>query len=71
MDEVRDAYLTLRQYRKRLTRQQVRTLAGQIKSGHHNEAMNGLDKILDRRGRVDAGRVERKNNRCLSASRDV
>lgn len=49
MNDNREAYLTLKQYRHLLTRQQVRTLAGQIRHGHHNEAMNGLAKILNRR----------------------
>ena len=49
MNDNRQAYLTLKEYRHLLTRQQVKTLAGQIKHGKHNEAMNGLAKILDRR----------------------
>lgn len=48
MCDNREAYLTLKQYRHLMTRQQVRTLAGQIRHGKHNEAMNGLAKILDR-----------------------
>ena len=48
MNDNREAYLLLKQYRNRLTRQQVRTLAGQIRHGKHNEAMNGLAKILNR-----------------------
>ena len=51
MAEIREAMKTLKGYRMLLTRQQVRTLAGQIKSGHPNEAMNGLAKILDRLNR--------------------
>lgn len=43
-----EAYRTLKEYRGRLSRQQVRTLVGQIKSGDPNGAMNGLAKILDR-----------------------
>lgn len=48
MDEAREAYLTLKEHRNFLTRQQIKTLYGQIKSGQPNEAMNGLAKILDR-----------------------
>ena len=51
MDDIRGAMKTLKEYRMLLTRQQVRTLSGQIKSGHPDEAMNGLAKILDRLGR--------------------
>ena len=43
--------MTLKEYRHLLTRQQVRTLAGQIRHGKHNEAMNGLAKILNRQER--------------------
>lgn len=50
-EDAKEAWYTLRCFRKCLTRQQVRTLAGQIKNGHPNEAMNGLAKILDRRDR--------------------
>lgn len=50
MNDNREAYLLLKQYRYLLTKQQVSTLAGQIKRGHHNEAMNGLAKILNGRG---------------------
>ncbi len=45
-----DAYICLRKYRGYLTRQQIRTLAGQIKAGDANGAMNGLSKILERKG---------------------
>jgi hypothetical protein len=51
MSDIREAMKTLKEYRMLLTRQQVRTLAGQIKGGHPNEAMNGLAKILDRLNR--------------------
>ena len=44
------AYRTIREYRDKLTRQQVKTLVGQIKAGQADAAMNGLAKILDRRG---------------------
>ena len=45
----RSALRLLREFRGELTRQQTQTLAGQIKSGHPNEAMNGLARILNRR----------------------
>ncbi len=48
MSDNREAYLLLKKYRHLLTKQQVSTLAGQIRHGKHNEAMNGLAKILDR-----------------------
>lgn len=46
----RDAYECLRKYGKRISRQERNTLKGQIKAGDINGAMNGLDKILTRRG---------------------
>lgn len=48
--ETRDAWECLRKYRRYLTRQQLRTLAGQVKVGEVHAAMNGLDKILTRAG---------------------
>lgn len=47
---MKDAYKCIQIYRKYLTRQQTKTLVGQIKSGDINGAMNGLDKILQRMG---------------------
>lgn len=46
----KDAYAVLRKYRAYLTRQQVRTLVGQIKAGDVDGAMNGLSRILTRKG---------------------
>lgn len=60
MGDGREAYLLLKEYRHLLTRQQVQTLSGQIRHGHPNEAMNGLAKILNRRGtdgKADASRT--------------
>lgn len=71
MDESREAFLTLKEYRRRLTRQQVRTLAGQIKSGHPNEAMNGLAKILDRSERRDERNMAKKDSCRLSRRGDI
>ena len=62
MNEMRKAYETLGEYRYRLTRQQVRTLAGQIKAGHPDAAMNGLAKILNRgeeHGKTNTSRTGR------------
>lgn len=41
----------LHEYRCYLTRQQIRTIAGQIKAGNVDGAMNGLDRILRRQGK--------------------
>lgn len=49
-NEIRDAFECLKKYRRYLTRQQTRTIAGQIKSGDINGAMNGLSNLLDRKG---------------------
>lgn len=43
-----DAYKAIKKFRHLLTRQQVRTLAGQIKSGQPEAARRGLEKILSR-----------------------
>ena len=48
--DIRDAYRCLREYRKHLSRHQLKTLLGQIKAGDVNGAMNGLDKVLTRKG---------------------
>ena len=40
------AYKTLKDYRYSLTRQQIRTLSGQIKAGHETDAILGLKTIL-------------------------
>jgi len=58
MNDGKSAYSTLREYRHLLTRQQVRTIAGQIKHGKPNEAMNGLAKILNRREYVEAAKTD-------------
>lgn len=46
-----EAYRTLKEYRGQLTRQQMRTLYGQIRAGKPDAAMNGLAKILNRGGK--------------------
>ena len=48
MDEVSAAMMALKQGRKYMTRQQIRTVKGQILSGNISGAMRGLDKILAR-----------------------
>lgn len=48
MDEVSAAMMALKQGRKYMTRQQIRTVNGQILSGNISGAMRGLDKILAR-----------------------
>lgn len=48
MDE-RTAYKQLGAHKDRLTRQQIQTLRGQIRSGKADEAMKGLAKILARK----------------------
>jgi hypothetical protein len=47
--KIKDARECLRKYRENLTRQQCRTLMGQIKAGDINGAMNGLDRLLARK----------------------
>jgi hypothetical protein len=48
--EYLDARECLKKYRRFLTRQQLKTLMGQVKAGDIDGAMNGLDKILTRMG---------------------
>lgn len=50
MNEVKDAYFCLNKYKKHLTVQQYKTIKGQIKAGDINGAMNGLDRLLRRKG---------------------
>lgn len=49
MNEIRNAFLELKKYRNQITRQQVRTLAGQIKSGQIESAMKGIKNIIKRK----------------------
>lgn len=46
---VSDAAFRLKLHKHELTRQQVKTLYGQIQHGQPNAAMRGLDMILKRR----------------------
>lgn len=49
MTEQEAAYRCLREYKNTLSRQQMKTLAGQIKAGQATAAMKGLNKLLGRR----------------------
>ena len=55
MDEVYAAMMALKQGRKYMTRQQIRTVKGQILSGNIIGAMKGLDKILARQAVFSRG----------------
>ena len=55
MDEVSAAMMALKQGRKYMTRQQIRTVKGQILSGNIIGAMKGLDKILARQAVFSRG----------------
>ena len=55
MDEVSAAMMALKQRRKYMTRQQIRTIKGQILSGNIIGAMKGLDKILARQAVFSRG----------------
>ena len=43
------AYKYLAKYRDALTNQEIRTLRGQIKAGHAEAAMKGLEGLLERK----------------------
>lgn len=55
MDEVSAAMMALKQGRKYMTMQQIRTVKGQILSGNIIGAMKGLDKILARQAVFSRG----------------
>lgn len=57
MDEVSAAMMALKQGRKYMTRQQFRTIKGQILSGNISGAMRGLDKILARQAVFSRGPI--------------
>lgn len=57
MDEVSAAMMALKQGRKYMTRQQIRTVKGQILSGNIIGAMKGLDKILARQAVFSRGPI--------------
>lgn len=49
--DTRAAMMMLKTYHASLTRQQIRTLKGQVLAGDIDGAMRGLDRILGRRKR--------------------
>ena len=57
MDEVSAAMMALKQGRKYMKRQQIRTVKGQILSGNLSGAMRGLDKILARQAVFSRGPI--------------
>ena len=52
--ETAKAYELLRRSRHRLTKQQYRTLSGQIRAGEAEAAVKGLETIIKRNLRKDA-----------------
>lgn len=65
MNEIRNAFLELKKYRNQITRQQVRTLAGQIKSGQIEAAMKGIDKIIKKRGEINGASAQRNRSKAV------
>ena len=51
---INDALGILYKYRYELTRQQIKTIAGQMKKGNTVEGIKGLYKILDRKERENS-----------------
>lgn len=49
MSEAKEAFNRLLKNRRRLTKQQMRTIAGQIKAGDSAAAMKGLDRLLTKK----------------------
>lgn len=49
MDDIRAAMTMLKSQTKRLTKQQYKTIKGQILNGEIEEAMKGLDKVVGRK----------------------
>lgn len=50
MNDTRAAMTELKSYGKHITKQQYRTIKGQILSGDIDAAMRGLDRVLKRKG---------------------
>lgn len=65
MDNKAEAYRCLRQYSSYLTRQQLRTLSGQIKSGNVDGAMKGLNTILEREERRVGKTTQRNRSKAV------
>ena len=53
MTDTERAYALLRSHRDQLTRQQYKTLCGQVKAGAAPAAIRGLEKILKRNARKE------------------
>lgn len=53
MTDTERAFAILRKSRDQLTRQQYKTLCGQVKAGAAPEAMRGLEKIIRRNERKE------------------
>lgn len=60
MDRISKALYELRNYRSVLTKQEIKTLGGQIKSGNIEAAFKGLQTIIKKRG-VEDGQTAQKN----------
>lgn len=65
MDNKAEAYRCLRQYSSYLTRQQLRTLSGQIKAGNVDGAMKGLNTILEREERRVGTTAQRDRSKAV------
>ena len=53
MNQLEATLNTLLRHKKRLTKQQFRTLWGQAKAGDPDAAMKGLEKLMARRDRLN------------------
>ena len=53
MVSINDALGILYKYRYELTRQQIKTIAGQMKKGYTVEGIRGLYKLLDKKETVN------------------
>lgn len=65
MDNKAEAYRCLRQYSSYLSRQQLRTLSGQIKAGNVDGAMKGLNTILEREARRVGETAQRNRSKAV------
>jgi hypothetical protein len=54
MNQIEATLNTLLRHKKRLTKQQFRTLWGQAKAGDPDAAMKGLEKLMARRQRNES-----------------
>lgn len=60
MDRISKALYELRNYRSVLTKQEIKTLGGQIKNGNIEAAFQGLQTTIKKRG-VEDGQTAQKN----------